>query len=290
MDLWRRSALLKFGVKGKEETVIDTEKIYREGGAIPKITFDIVSSIIDKNKATIAVYNLEESTRNLIDDADKVEDIYVELYTGYSGDNVLQFKGDAKQAENMWDGQDYVTSFKSYDGLKASKKKHSKSYAPKTDYVEMIKDTLKGLGDTISGVVTDVKKEVSQNGITLVGATDVVMNKLLGALPGQNLEYTIQNGVAYVKPAGSMINPNDIPVISANTGMIGSPTKTKDGVEFEVLLQQGLVPSSGVELLTDFTKYNGIFILQKVHKKGDTRGDSWSAACTAVKDTEIKKV
>jgi len=290
MELWRRSAVLKFGVKGKSEITVDTDKLFRNGSPIPQIAFDITNSIIDKNKATISVYNLVEESRDLIDEADKEEDITVELYLGYGGENFRVFKGEATQAENSWDGTDYITTFKAYDGLKASKKKYNKSHAPKTNYADVVKDALKGLGDTVSGVVIDVKKEISQNGLTLSGATDVIMGKLMAAMPKQNLEFTIQDGIAYVKPAGSMTNPNDIPIISQDTGMIGAPKKTKKGIEFDSLIQRGLTPTRGIELVSKKTKYNGIFIIQKSKYSGETRGSEWKATCTAIRKEAAKPV
>ena len=290
MELWRRSALLVFGVKGESAVKVDTDKIFREGGAIPQITFDILKSITDKNSSQISVYNLNTPSRDVINRAESEEDIYVELHAGYGGENSLVFKGEVRIAQNVWNGTDYITSFEAYDGKKASKKKYSKSHAPGSKYKDIIKDILKGVGDTIDGIVLDVKESTTENGLTLIGATADVVKKVINMVPDQNLEFTIQDNVAIVRPANLSSNPTEVPVISNSTGLIGSPKTVRKGVEFKCLIQAGLLPSRSIKLVTLGTDLDGIYILQKVKMSGQTRDGDWTATCVAIKDDRFIQV
>lgn len=286
--LWGRSVILEFGESGKTGVKIDTSKIL-DKSALPQITFDIKKTIISQNTAHISVYNLNETSREVVNKA-KDDTLYCTLSAGYGDESFIIFKGRIQTGGSVWTGSEWVTTINTVDGVDAKGKKVNRSYAPDTTVKEMIVDSLENLGSNFKKVVLDVKKEVTENGMTLSGSVPMIIDKLIAAVPNQNLEFTIQDGVAYVKPATTLIEANTIVVVSPTTGMIGSPKKVKDGVEFTSVIQKGLSPGRGVELKSTTGTYNGIYIIQKTQMKGSLRGGEWSVTCEAKATSDYKIV
>jgi len=289
MELWGRSAILKFGRYGTSyEVTIDTDKEFEGRKVIPQIEFDIKKSTADKNLATISIKNLAERSRNVatMTVADKGK-MYIEFYAGYGGVNYLMFAGDVDSSSTHWNGREWSTDFSAIDGLVASKVKYNKSHAPKTDIKSIIADALSNIKDKVKDIIVDVKSEVTQNGVTLTGATSLVMEKLAAMLPNQNLQFTIQDGVAYVKPVTTPIDKNNIPKISKHSGLIGSPKKIKEGIVFTSLIQFGLSPGRAIELESVSDEFNGVYIIQKTSAKGSTRGRDWYIECEAKLTTDF---
>ena len=287
-DLWGRTIKLSFGVKGETGVVIDTSKI-PPNRAIPGISFDITKTIKNKNTATITIYNLQKSNRDIVSSA-KHDTLFCILEVGYGGDNFIIFKGVIQTAYNAWSGFEWATSFTVVDGKKTKKVKVNLTFPPKTDMKQMLTDTFKGLGGKFEGVILDVKKEISQNGVTLSGSFDAVIEGLTNMMPSQDLEQTVQDEVVYVKPVDTFIDANNVPIVSYQTGMIGSPRITKKGIEFTSLLQKGLSPGRGVEIISISGESNGYYAIQKTKAAGALRGDKWQIWCQATATDKIERV
>ncbi|MEE1227260.1 MAG: hypothetical protein UHM08_09185 [Bacteroidales bacterium] len=89
------------------------------------------------------------------------------------------------------------------------------------------------------------------------------------------LAFPIKDGVLYVywqdKPY-----PANIPVINKNTGLIGIPTPTRTGVNFQVLLDVSLQPLQTVYLQSErLSLYNGLYNIINIRHNGSLRGRDW---------------
>ncbi len=186
-----------------------------------------------------------QDSRSVVSQA-KPGTLFCVLEVGYQNENFTLFKGSVQTGGSRWNGYQWETTFKAVDGLKSKKKKINKTYPKKTDLKKMLKDTLKQMEDGFKNIIKDVKSEISENGITLSGAGDMVLDRIISMMPNQNLERTIQDEVTYVKPVDSAIDDTTAAVIAFDTGMIGAPKKTEDGIEFKSLLSTGLSPGRKV--------------------------------------------
>ncbi len=276
-ELWNRSARLEFGVRGRTGVVIDTKAV-KAPHTVPEIEFDISKGIKSKNKANIRIYNLNKTSRESLTNTEK-DTLFCDFQLGFNNDNFVVFRGDIQTAGSHWDGRNWVTTMEAFDGLSLDKTKFNKSYAPKTDYKTILEDVIKNVKGEFKSVISGVKTEVTQNGITLSGISSAVINKIVNSLPNQNLEYTVQDEVIYIKNATSMIDEGNIQVLRYDTGLIGVPKRTKEGVEFQAIIRKGLFPQRGVEIQTHSGELDGVYILQKVKLKGSLRGKDWTATC-----------
>lgn len=252
-----------------------------------------VSFIIDKsaeqepNTAEIAVWNLAASTRALLKEQIP---LYLKLTAGYVGNDSQIFEGDIAPdgISSVKDGNNWVTSFNAADGLEAYRTARIQhSFKKGTALVPVVKKLAKSMGIGIGNAIEklqqgDTKGALTEfvNGTTLSGSVPKELSRLLEST---GYTWTIQDGQLQIVEKGGRII-REVPHLTPDTGLIGSPEPGKDKfTKFRSLLQPKLVPMHQVQLETPRTgtNYNGIYVLQRVRHNGDTHGDSWFSDCEA---------
>jgi hypothetical protein len=93
-----------------------------------------------------------------------------------------------------------------------------------------------------------------------------------------NLKWSIQNEKIQVLGRGGANNEPPI-LMNSSTGLINSPGKTKEGIEFESLLNPDLVPGRRVKLDSLFIK--GMYVVSVVTHDGDSQKGPNSSKCEA---------
>lgn len=84
--------------------------------------------------------------------------------------------------------------------------------------------------------------------------------------------YTIQGGVIYVLNE-ALTAPGNVPLLSPDTGLIGSPTRTKKGCNVASVLNSAIIAGRGIQVQSKF--FNGLYRCAVVDHKYDTDGLIW---------------
>ncbi len=84
--------------------------------------------------------------------------------------------------------------------------------------------------------------------------------------------YTIQGGVIYVLNESSTA-PGNVPLLSPATGLIGSPTRTKQGFNAASVLNSAIIAGRGIQVKSQFLNMLGRSAV--VEHKYDTDGLIW---------------
>lgn len=282
-ELWNRSAVLKFGVPNANKIIPEGEGVTIDTrlsvlpNVNPEISFEIEKKIEKQNTAEITVYNLSRDSREIVNKADS-DTLFCELSVGYGDDNFLLFKGFIQTGGSLWNGYEWKTVMRAIDGKDAKKENFNKSYKAGTDIRDIFNDVLNTVKDRFESLVPEVKSHITKNGLTLSGTVPMILKKLANLVPDQNLEINIENSVISVKPATSIIDQLSIPVVSFNTGMIGAPKKTEDGLDVVALLRDGISPGRAMEVLSVTGEYDGQYLIQNCKYSGSLRGDKWQVA------------
>lgn len=250
------------------------------------------------NEATIRVYNLNEDTRNLIED----EGAGVRLYAGYVDAVGKIFEGTITTATSSPDGNvDNVTTIVSGDGYKNLDRSYfAKSYRAGTQIYSILQEVC-----GILGLPFSIASEASDLGTLLRGRSfDAKAKKVLTQLCNENgLSWRIDYGVLYIDlmDTEDHTNPEAI-ILSEETGLIEIPTVTfetylgvvRRRITAKSLLQVGLRPGRLVEIKSPeqqvtldkkYKKYaseliaTGVYLLDEVRFIGDVFGGPF--------DTEI---
>lgn len=230
------------------------------------------------NDSQISIYNANQETRTLVES----KNCQLVLSAGYVGiaeasllgqvfgsKNVeVIFKGSVKKYEHTKEGPDIITKLEAGDGQIAyTSKTFDKGYPPDTKLTLPFKD----LGEALAlpkGSQIAIPDKTIGNGLTLSGPVREHLDMLCRRY---GLEWSIQDEALQIVESGKFTT-DGIVLLDSTTGLIGSPSKTKDGVEFTSLLQPTIRPGKRVQLKSKFI--NGIFTCRNVTHDGDSnQGD-----------------
>lgn len=236
-------------------------------------TFDIEkTSISTSNKAKIALYNLNKTSRIKF-----VKGMFIQLQAGYQGLIETLYVGDIVRATSERKKGDIITTFECGDAERQLINAHfDGSYPAGVKVVQIIQDVAKALGVNV-GTVIGIQ-DISYNaGFSASGSCKHILDRVLANM---NLEWSIQNGYLQILPKKAH-NGEEAIVISKETGMIGVPSQGTDCYTFDALLNPKLMPGQPVQIISETV--NGFFKIRKAHFEGDTRGNKWNVKCEAVK-------
>jgi hypothetical protein len=246
------------------------------------VSFEIEKSISKQpNTCKIIIFNLNETTRSVIT---KTRPLTVRLDAGH--DNTARFMalGNVKFGETYLKETAWETELELADGGRAfSNARPNKSYKAGTPLRTLVKDAAASMGLQLPTELTKDKTLDNRipKGATLDGFAQDELTRLLAPL---GYGWSVQNGQLQIL-GDNQVRNDTRRVISANTGLIGSPSfgpptkKGKRTFTFQTLLYPELMPGSSV--LVDSQFVSGPFKLLKVKHTGDTRGDEWTTECEA---------
>lgn len=234
------------------------------------------------NKAEISIYNLAQATRSLLE----AKNTKVNLSFGYLGLNPngflnssstvdLVFVGDVTDLTQNIQPPDVITKIQCGDGDNRSRNaRHNKGYPPNAKLDKILKDLGTSLG-LAKSVFKDVPDITIANGFTSIG---LVRDNLDVLTKSYGLEWSIQDDALQVIPEGAP-TADKVILISSDSGLVGSPKKTKNGIEFESLIQPSLKPGRQVQIKSNLI--NGVFKLRNVTHEGDSTSGSFLSKCEA---------
>lgn len=243
------------------------------------------------NKSKISVYNLAPAT---IDRFIK-EDQVVILEAGYELDKGLirMFSGTVAHATNRVERTDVITELDVHDGLVPIRDSiASVGYTGGVNGRQVAADLIGTMGLTAK-IAPDVAFANYPNGFSFCGYSREALDKVCAAA---ELNWSIQNGVLQITKEGGTTGVM-APLISAQTGMIGSPERIikaasqaatkpgkprktrhekKAGWRVKSLLLPGINPGDYVAVKSLTTKdTSGWFTIEVVKHDGDTRGQQF---------------
>lgn len=267
MQQFGRSYQLIIG-NDKESIVIEQTNATGQGLTM---SFDIVKSITsDPNTATFSITNLSQSTRNLITDKK-----YNRLMfnAGYQDDLRALFVGYIDDVENKKESTDIITIMTCSDGSKDYRDARVAVTVAKgaTDQ-EIVKQVTSAMPDTQNGEMQFTTERKLPRGKTLVGnARDVLKD----VAKNHDADWSIQDGQLLFLPRQNALANNEGFLISESTGLIGSPQKTSDGVEYRCLLNNVMRIGQLFRGESIIKELSGDFKISKLQMKGSNIGSDW---------------
>lgn len=255
--------------------------------------------------ARIRIYNASNYTVQKIQD----EFTRVVLQAGYDGNFGLVFSGTVAQYSR---GRDNATD--TFLDIIAQDADQAYNYAVMNatmakgwtydDYYKSILDSLVPYGIS-AGYKPDFPKTVFPRGKPFFGMTRDYLRDFSAAT---GTKWYIENGMIHVIPVNGYL-PDEVVLLRPDTGMIGIPTQTLDGIVVSCLLNSNIVtgcrveidssvinqtntltglnpdnktPNSGGPKTTNVDDYNipalskdGVYVVYSLTHAGDTRGNTW---------------
>lgn len=251
---------------------------------VPEINIDFESEKSIQgglNTSKIQIYNLEENKRNrLVKDREETKDkILIEFKAGYSRLETI-FKGDLIEGNSTRVGADIVTTLEIQDGLFDLQN----SFTSKTVRGKIVDEILKDMPNTEKGKIS--------NEALLLRPRVLVGNslKLIEENLSQNETYYIDEGTL------NILKPNEItsdyaPVVSASTGLLDTPKKSMNEINFKTLLNPQLRIGGLCELNSTLDKrLNGLYKIATIKSSGSYLGSNWEQEVTVLFQNEYKVI
>lgn len=246
-----------------------------------KIAFR-VSKVISgtPNAAEIEIWNLSRENRMKI----KKEFDKVRIEAGYEGSlggkgNVgIIFEGFIRDIRHRREDTDIITTVESGDGDKGIRQGViSKTFPAGTKPSEMIEELRKRMPGVDKGVIQDAVKDLPayKRPVVMCGPCRKELDKIGRT---HNLYWGVQDGAMEVVSGDSYVD--EVVVISQQTGMIGIPDITDDGIRVSCLLNPQLRIARVVEIRSETLEMNdqqGRFRVSCVDFQGDNRDGDFTA-------------
>lgn len=144
----------------------------------------------------------------------------------------------------------------------------SRAYPPNTTVQSVVQDLL-----TLSGLPVGTGSVYPTDSFPAGWAHQGLWRQALTEiLAPRGFYFTIQGGVIYVLNEASTA-PGNVPLLSPSTGLIGSPTRTKQGCNVASVLNSAIIAGRGIQVQSQF--FNGLYRCAVVEHRYDTDGLMW---------------
>lgn len=257
-----------------------------------QVEFDISKDTSSKmNESTIRVFNLSESSRNLIKSYEK-NNGFVKLSAGYEDTGISQlFVGNIIRLTSYKQGTDIVTEITCSDGYASVKDSITNRRFPEKVSLRTIITTIgsEDMGLSIGELIGKNLDKTYERGVTVEGNS---YNHIKKVATEHKLELSIQNNTLTVIPTQGTSQRSAIN-LSPATGIIGSPqfegqkagetTDTKNpksGIKLNHILIPAVFPGRIINVESKFA--SGSYKVEKVGHKGSFRGDEWQTSIEGV--------
>lgn len=258
-----------------------------------RCVFQCEKSVNDTpNYSIIKLYNLKDSTIASI----KVGDT-VYLEAGYEKGNFgLIFTGQVIQPKVFYESQvDSGIMLIVQDGDQFLKNSFvSKSVGKSTTKYDVVKMCIDGQDDVSVGVLdSSLQTGRLPRGKVLFGKSSKYLRE---AAKASKSNFYIEDGKVNIVPATSYASGTAVE-LNPDTGLIGRPEQTDDGVSGQCLINPSIKLNTKVYILKDYIetkqveegkkKYStpsakGVYKITKLKYEGDTHGDDWYCTFEAV--------
>jgi hypothetical protein len=231
--LFRRTAELIVGQSGGQGISI---KDLRFSFSIEKSASETL------NNSTIKIYNLNPTNRALVETPNNA----LILKAGYVDDvgALTIFVGIARRVLTQKDGADWITEIEMDDGLLAYRdSKHTASFSPGVSAISVLKFVADQFNLPVRPFPVGIVDKQYPNGYPFVGHTRNSMTEVCNYL---GLEWSIQNQQIQVLIQGGTTKRTAV-LISADTGMVGSPSLEAKTMSLAMAAKRGItINSAGV--------------------------------------------
>jgi len=227
------------------------------------------------NTASIYLYNLAPGTRKMM----QAEDTLVQVEAGYQDRLSTIFDGSVVTSRSALEGPNWVTSAECGEGVKALRDSRlQRTWKEGTPRGRIVRDLLEAIQLTAIGRV----ETASLTGrISAPLSVSGQVRRSLDRLANQwGFQWSVQAGVAEVRDRGTGAGKETVALLRPDSGLLGTPEWTEEGLKFRALLTAQVTPGKRVEIQSDIV--SGVFQVERADYVGDTHGIDWSVSAISV--------
>lgn len=228
------------------------------------------------NKAKIDIMNLSRESVQFLEQPG----ILVELLAG-EGLAGLVFRGELRglsDVRSILKPGGRVTTLEPQDGRREWLTTYiTRSWPVNTTNRQILTDAFAAMGLGVGYISPALPTKVFATAYTWRGPPRGIVNDLLTPV---GAKWNHAGGVVNVIMPGETM-PGNVPVLSSATGMIGSPKRKGKTITVESLFNGLIRPNGGIQV--EAREVQGLFRVDKVRHRPDSRGIIWRSMTDAVK-------
>jgi hypothetical protein len=288
-------------IVGKAGKGLDVRASHADG---LRVVFTVEKTLLSKpNVGDVTIYNLHPFDERLV--LEEFEDLilnvgYLKRYPkpGEAAEDLglyetrVVFSGNIKHAVSYWDTPDRKVDIQAADGDRDYRHAVVNTVlAAGTSNADEVKAALRAMASTRAGHVNVKSKKALRGKVVLGPARDV-----LGRIAADSdAHWSIQDGALQIVPSTG-VTPDEAVVVNSETGLIGAPELSDQGIRVTSLLNPLIAPNGRVllnnanikiqtnQLMASGPKQkarhlvrmspDGVYKVFKVRHEGDSRGDA----------------
>jgi len=230
------------------------------------VEFEIVRQFqASSQTGTFKIYNLGEKTRNLLqkDKYATTERRLIQFRAGYDTFLPLVFNGQVSTAYSYRNGVNFITEIEAWDGGFSTLNGFSSiTVSSDTPTSQVLANLGKSLPATSGNPIVGNFPRVSKRGRVLFGNTwGIIVQE------SENLA-TIDNGQVKILNNNEAIE-STIPVVNADSGLLGSPRRSATNIEFDMIFEPRLTVGQILQLESATNRlYSGTYKVTGFTHKG----------------------
>jgi len=245
----------------------------------------------DPNKSKITIYNISQESRSFLEQ----KDLIVFLKAGFNGDMSNIFVGEILRRESQRSGPEVTYTLECGDTERLLRSAILNiGLGPNATNLQVLNAAISQMGIVV-GTLKGFETIVYKNGFSFFGQIKDLLTELTKNL---DVEWNIQDGELRILPKGED-DGDEAVLITPETGLIGFPTKTIDGIKFTSLMNPRLRPGRAVKIesrqfqgqtgptasllaSTSVIASGDVVKVRKATFKGDTYEGDWLVEVEAV--------
>ena len=226
------------------------------------------------NECHLQIYNLSRSHRQVMYHdryrPDKV--VWLEIMAGYGQNLSLIFRGKVLQSYSYMQGNDMITDIQAIDAgfmdyIKDGRHVNytSMTLEAGTSKNEAIKRIQADMEEgTQIGAIGDIGKETYKTPVSFLGNAFFTLDTITGG------HVYVDMGKINVLSNKEALDIGKVPLISAETGLLGTPMRRDGQLEVDILFEPSYVVGQLVEMqtITGVDQFNGLFKVIGIHHTG----------------------
>ncbi|MEX3929737.1 hypothetical protein AB4Y36_38000 [Paraburkholderia sp. BR10936] len=234
-----------------------------------RVAFEVTKTLEKTpNPAKIRIWNLTRQHMGAV-----LSKLYttVALSVGYEALRVI-YAGDIVKSNVERDGMDFVLELECGDGNTAYTSARANMTLPAgTTDAQAARALVGTMPDTTRGAMGVTRTEGSARARVYCGNTRDCLSNLARA---NEADWSIQDGAIVMLPANAAIAGAG-PLISQDTGMVGMPRQTDNGLEVNCLCNPAILVGGVVRVQSILPHYSGDYKVVSVHHSGDFAEGDW---------------
>lgn len=256
----------------------DTNWQAKSGWTYPKlltINLDINrNTFAASNECHLQIYNLSRSHRQVMYHdryrPDKV--IWLEIMAGYGQNLSLIFRGKVLQSYSYMQGNDMVTDIQAIDigFMEYVKDGRHVNYTSMTlEAGTSKKDAIKRIAEDMEegtqiGAIGKIGDVTYQTPVSFLGNAFFTLDEITGG------HVFVDQGKINILSDKEALDIGKVPLISAETGLLGTPMRRDGQLEIDILFEPSYVVGQLVEMqtITGVDEFNGLFKVIGIHHSG----------------------